>query len=306
MSPRACGVLALTLLGLVGAPALASADALARGDAAWAARAGPEGAARPDAARVEEAIALYGSALAADPARLDVRWRLLRALYFAAYFASDSPAGARERFDRARSLADEGVALLAEGLGGAPPHELGAAARRAQLARAGLAPRDVARFYFWSAIHWGGWARSAGLVAAVRQGVANRLHDYATVAVELEPDYEGGAAHRLLARLHAELPRVPLLSGWVDRSRALPEAERALEIAPADPGNRLLLALTLLDLDADGRRDEALALLEELTALEPRPEFAVEDAAVRDAAARRLAQERERLATREAAPATGG
>ena len=49
----------------------------------------------------------------------------------------------------------------------------------------------------------------------------------------------------------------PLLSGWVDRSKALPHAERALAIAPEHPGNHLLLALTLLDLYPE-RRAEAL------------------------------------------------
>ena len=107
----------------------------------------------------------------------------------------------------------------------------------------------------------------------------------------LEPRIEGGGADRLLARLHASLPRVPFLSGWVDRDRALPHAEAAMAIDPTHPGNRLLLALTLLDV-APERRAEALAQLEALSAAEPRADEQVEDLAILASARERLAEER--------------
>ena len=65
----------------------------------------------------------------------------------------------------------------------------------------------VARFYFWASIHWGAWSRSAGLLAAVREGVANRIHDYLQVTLELEPGYDRGGPHRMLSTLHRSLPR---------------------------------------------------------------------------------------------------
>lgn len=154
---------------------------------------------------------------------------------------------------------------------------------RERIERAGLDPRDVARLYFWSAIHWGAWAREAGLLRAVGDGVAGRLHEYTRVAANLEPGYEQGGALRLLGRLHAELPRVPFVSGWVDRGRALPLVERAYALAPEHPGNRVLLALTLLDL-APGRRDEALELLRSVDDSAPRPSMRIEDLAVRELA----------------------
>jgi hypothetical protein len=91
-------------------------------------------------------------------------------------------------------------------------------------------------------------------------------------------------------RIHAQVPRIPFFTGFVDRSRAVPEGERALAIAPSHPANGFLLALTLLEL-APERHDEALHLLQRAAAAEPRPDQLVEDLAIRRAAAERLARE---------------
>jgi tetratricopeptide (TPR) repeat protein len=276
-------------------PALAPAQAVvepavARGDAAYARRAEglADGRARPDA--IGEAIAAYEEALGLDPARLDVRWRLLRALYYRGDFADVSPAERRASFERGRRLSEETIDVLAARLDGTPPHALDADTRAARLERARLGASDVARAYFWAAVHWGAWSRDAGLLTAVRAGAAHHVHDYAELSAALEPAYERGGALRLLARLHAKLPRVPFVSAWVDRDRAIPEAERALAIAPDDPGNQLLLALTLLEL-APERRDEARALLARVAGAPLRPELLAEDLAVRREAEKRLAAE---------------
>jgi hypothetical protein len=121
--------------------------------------------------------------------------------------------------------------------------------------------------------------------------VANRLHRYTLITIALEPEYDEGGAFRLLGRLHAELPRVPFVSGWIDRNESIPLVERAYAMAPANPSNRLLLALTLLDL-APERRSEALDLLKQVEGLTPRPSMRVEDLIVRREARDRLAAER--------------
>ena len=94
----------------------------------------------------------------------------------------------------------------------------------------------------------------------------------------------------MMSALHARLPRVPFVSGWVDRSEALPHAERALAIAPQHPGNRLLLALPLVGLHP-GRRPEALAVLEEVSEFVPRAASEVEDLTIRRQARERLEEE---------------
>ncbi len=268
---------------------------VARGDAAWDRRADGEIDGRPQQGPITEAVGAYERALDARPDSIEAHWKLLRALHFAGDFASGGdPAG--RPFDRAREVSDTGIAALAQRIGsGRPLDEMEPGTFRSQLDSASVPSSDVARLYFWSAINWGAWSRTAGLLRTVQQGVANRIHRYALVALELEPDYDGGGVLRLLGRLHATLPRVPFVSGWVDRDRAIPLVERAHAMAPEHPGNRLLLALTLLDL-APERREEALALLREVEGLTPRASMRIEDLAIREQARERLASEAMRSA----------
>jgi tetratricopeptide (TPR) repeat protein len=274
----------------------AHADDVARGDSAWASRAEGERGGRPQPGPILEAVSFYESALSARPESLEARWKLLRALHFAGDFAPAAEEDTRRIFERARDSAEKGLDLLAEAVGSdVRLEEMESEAIMGRLETADVSPSDVARLYFWAAINWGAWSRTAGLLSAVRQGAANRIHHYVLITIALEPDYDEGGAFRLLGRLHAELPRVPFVSGWVERDQALPLVERAYTLAPANPGNRLLLALTLLDL-APERRGEALDLLREVGRLSPRPSMRIEDLVMR-------AEARERLAAARSEPA---
>jgi hypothetical protein len=280
----------VVLAAMVGVASLgAHADDVARGDSAWASRAEGEREGRPQPGPVLEAVSFYETALSARPESLEVRWKLLRALHFAGDFAPLDEEHARRIFERAREVSEKGLDLLADRVGsGARLEEKEPEAIRSRLEARGVSRSDVARLYFWSAINWGAWSRTVGLLSAVRQGVANRLHRYVLITIALEPEYDEGGAFRLLGRLHAELPRVPFVSGWVDRKQALPLIERAYALAPANPGNRLLLSLSLLDLVPE-RRSEALDLLDEVGRLSPRPSMRIEDLAIRKEARERLA-----------------
>jgi hypothetical protein len=279
------GTVLLALIALSSSRA-ASDDALERADAAWARRAEGQQDGVPNRAGVTELVRLYAERLAANPSSLEARWKLLRALHFDGEFATSERDEKGLIFDRGRRLAEEGVKQLDELLG-KPPHRLDLDELRERIPGAGLTERDLAAFYFWSSVHWGAWARIAGLLGAVRRGAAGHMHDYALVSLALEPAYEGGGAHRMVSALNARLPRVPFVSGWVDRSQALPHAQSALELAPGHPGNLFLVAVTLLDLYPE-RRGEALSMLEQVVEAEPRPDFLVEDLAVVRSAQRRL------------------
>jgi tetratricopeptide (TPR) repeat protein len=279
----------VVMAAVVGIASLgAYADDVGRGDSAWASRAEGEREGRPRSGPILDALSLYETALAASPGSLEARWKLLRALHFAGEFTAKEAQERRGIFDRARVVSEEGLDLLADRIGfGVRLEEMEPEAIRVRLEAKDIVPSDVARLYFWSAISWGAWSQDVGLLEAVRRGVANRLYRYTEITIALEPDYDEGGALRLLGRLHAELPRVPFVSGWVDRDQALPLIERAYTLAPANPGNRLLLALTLLDL-APERRAEARGLLDQVGQLTPRPSMRIEDLAMRREARDRL------------------
>jgi hypothetical protein len=114
----------------------------------------------------------------------------------------------------------------------------------------------------------------------VRSGVANRVHAAALRSAALDPGVEQAGSLRLLSRLHSELPRVPLLSGWVDPARAVPLAERARRQYPEHPGNTYLLGLAILA-NAPERRAEGLRMIEDTAKLVPRSDQIVEDLAIR-------------------------
>jgi hypothetical protein len=281
------GFAAAVALGLtLSVPAASGSPDVARGDAAWARRGEGALGGRAEPGPIREAVQAYETALEAAPESIELRWKLLRALHFEGDFASPDAAAEKATYERAIRLAEESLALLAAG------QDLAALSDdtlRERLARAGVSTQDAAALHFWSAVAWGAWSQTHGLLDAVRRGVAERIYEQARLAHRLAPDLEQGGPLRLLSRLHAKLPRVPLVSSFVDRGRAEPLAAETLRRWPAHPGNRLLLALTWLELEP-ARRDEALALLREVVATAPRPAQQVEDAAVVRAAAERLAR----------------
>jgi tetratricopeptide (TPR) repeat protein len=302
----------LCLLAALVAATAAAAPEIERGDEAWALRAGEASGARAAREPIASSILAYQSALRAQQDSLEIRWKLLRSLHFAATFASGDP-DPQATFERAARLGEEGLDRVAarlsleerldqsEELEVFERDEIGRASIERRLTEAGLAVTDVARLHFWTAIAWGAWSQQTGLLASVREGVANRIHRYARVAVALEPGYEDGGAYRLLGRLHATLPRVPFVSGWVDPSKAIPLLERGHAVAPWHPGNCLLLSLTLLDL-APGRRDEALALLRRAATSDPRRTMWIEDRTLIAEARERLARLEEETASRAPRP----
>ena len=104
------------------------------------------------------------------------------------------------------------------------------------------------------------------------------------VALELAPDYDSAGPYRFLGRMNAVAPRVPTFTGWVDRETAVELLEEGHRRAPMHPQNRLFLAEVWLK-HRPAKKQEALELLEELLAAEPRKGWEVEDTfALRQAA----------------------
>lgn len=276
-------VLAATLLAASGAGA---EDLVARGDAAYARRSEGQRDGRALPGPIAEAVAAYDAAWSQSPEDLEAAWKLLRALFFQAEYAVASGAErqallrqgvARGREVEARLAATIGNEIL---LGQGALDEVAAALR---------GNPNAAPVCFWSAVLVASWARDANPMEALRQGVAESLRRHAELVIALDPAYEAGGAHRLLGRIHAEVPRIPFVTPWVQRERALGELHQAFALAPQDPWNQLLLGLTLLELAPD-QKPKALELLQRVASGPPRPDHAVEDLGVgrmaRDALAR--------------------
>lgn len=252
---------------------------IAQGDAAWVRRAegyaGGLAAAGPAAA----AVAAYEQAIHLDPGSLEAYWKLQRALWFQGEYATAEGDRRRRIYDRGRQVSELALDLLARGAGGR--RRLDAMPAPA-IARALAGREHAAQVYLGAAAHWGLWAQASGAFATVRQGALAKVRDYTLASLALDPRWHDGAGWRLLGRLYTRTPRVPLLSGWIDRERGMTALRRGFAINPAEPTNRLFLAEAILDEHPHDR--EALALLEGLLVLAPRQEWLVEDTTVREQA----------------------
>lgn len=283
--PQAVPRILAALLSLAAATVPASGDEgpgaadRALGDAAWARRAeghdGPAAAPGP----VGEAIAAYERAVAAAPDDAPTRVKLLRAIYFLGEYATADRGAKAEVFTRGREVAEAGIDRLASGFDGDPrPRWDDEAAHRALAAHLAGRPQAVG-IYLWAANHWALWGRNRGPLAAARQGAAGRIRDYAHVVIALDPTYDQAGGWRVLGRLHHEAPRVPLVTGWIDRREGLRALSRAVELAPDDLLGRLYWIESVLEHD-ETRRDEAIASLRRLAGREPAPEALIEELAI--------------------------
>ena len=256
-------VVALLLVFDVFAYGTASAN---DGDRFWEMRAKTMEGDVASSVEIERAIASFRRLHEVDPSSLEARWKLLRALHFLVDFSN---AG-----DGRKNLAAEEAIELAETSIETLDLQVDDSSDRAQL-------------YFWSAIAWGARAQRVGLLTIAREGAATRMQEYAETSRTLDPTVEQGGAMRLLSRLHASLPRVPFLTGWVDRSKTLEYAEAALALGPEHLGNQLVLALAILE-QAPERRTQAEKILQEIANAELTPAYLAEETAIRKQAREQL------------------
>lgn len=278
VKPPAKHFFVLTLAAALTAVPLLATNSLkelvARGDAAWAHRSDGHQGFRAASEPIEAAIAAYSEALEQSPESLETRWKLLRALYFKGEFVLDDTDARLELFATGREIADTGRKQI-ERLYGLPEDPLDMKPE-AVAESIGGDDDDATRIFFWSSTHWGLWGRYRGKFAAARQGVATKIRKFAETVIQLNPTIENAGGHRVLGRLHAEAPKIPFITGWIDHDRAITELQRALEIAPHDLLTQVFLAEALLEYRPERRR-EAIDILESVIVSEPNPEWLVEE-----------------------------
>jgi hypothetical protein len=247
---------------------------LGEADRLWALRAEGSVGGHARAAAIDPVIAACRAALAAEPGSVAARGRLMRALHFKGEFVADDVVVKREIFDEGRKTAEEALGLLRRDASRAAANDL-AKASPAELAPHLRGRPDAVEAFYWAAADWGKWALAFGKMAAVRQGAAAKIRDYAQAVILLDPAYDGGGGYRILGRLHHQTPSVPFLTGWASRTEALRNLRLAVAVAPRNFLGRQFLAEAIRDYEPD-RRAEARALLQALVDETPTPDLLVE------------------------------
>jgi tetratricopeptide (TPR) repeat protein len=133
--------------------------------------------------------------------------------------------------------------------------------------------------HFWLAANMGELAESFGMIQGLKY--RGRIKTELEQVLSIDPRWQGGSADAALGRWYFEVPRV--LGG--SRAKAEEHLRRALSY---DSENRVALDGLAEVLTADGRRDEARALLRRLVDAAPDPEWIPEDLAYKQKAVLRL------------------
>ena len=270
---RAIPLLLLLALSLGAQTVGAQTDFVAVGDAAWARRAEGHQGERAASGPIDEAVAAYERAVKEKPDRLEAYWKLLRALHFKGDYAV--PVEAREErqkvFGHGREVFEAALAQIGRRAGG----KLDDLSAQQAAARVKGIP-EAEPIYLWGGIHWGLWGDAYGRLAAARQGVGDKVRRNGEIALALDERYDRAAAHRLLGRLHTLAPKVPFVTGWVDRGEAVSHLRRAVALAPDDLFNHVYLADALLQHFPE-KAAEAKEILRRVLQRKPDPERTVED-----------------------------
>lgn len=279
----------VTFLGLllwVGPSALAvsagdESDRLAAIDRVWAERNRDFDGKWAGAEPIGQVVAGLEELVAADPLNLTLINRLLQALEFQGQFTARDEPTKRPIFERGVAVAS---AVLTEihgsaDLGGSDPEEL---ARQAE------GWEGAGELHFWSAVHWGLFGETQGAMKALRRGVAKKIRTHAETAILLAPEVQRGGPYRVLGRMHAVAPKVPMVTGWIKREEAVVLLETAYGFDPTDWQNQQFVFEIWLD-QVPAKRGEALAGLRALAAAVPRREFLAEDTRISQQVAEVLA-----------------
>lgn len=236
---------------------------------------------------ISAALDAYAASIAKNREDVDSRWKYLRATYFKAEYTGLDDEKKAALYDRAKTVAADAIALLkkkaAARTGRNPdalePQEIGAAL---------IGDPSAGETFFWSAVNWGQWALAHGKWAAARSGAASRIRDDSKTVIAIDSRLEDAGGYRVLGRLHAVSPRIPFITGWIDRQEAVQDLRKAVEIAPRNLINLFFLAEALHDWAEN--KNEAVRLLNQVLAATPPPDHLVEDLRVQADARRDLAR----------------
>jgi tetratricopeptide (TPR) repeat protein len=257
------------------------------GDELWAGRsAGATGSAALPAS-IDAALDAYQKSVKENGANLEARWRLMRAYYFKGEYTTADPEQKKRIFDEGKRAGEETLVEIRTQLGKKSGKKL---EKATPVELVPLSERNIAmaRCFLWAGVNWGKWSLVFGKTAAVKQGAATKIRDYATAVISMNPALEDAGGYRLLGRLHHQTPSVPFFTGWASREEALKNLREAVRLAPASLINRQYLAEAIWDYDKV-RRAEARASLQAIIAATPSPEFLIEDLRTQEEARATLA-----------------
>ncbi|MEE8525747.1 MAG: hypothetical protein V3T72_17555 [Thermoanaerobaculia bacterium] len=237
---------------------------------------------------IAAAIAAYEEALKLHPESVWLHVKLMDALYFQGFYVVEERRLQRPIFDHLLELSGRALGLVAAKTG--KENELASLPLEKQAEILRRVP-EAAEAHFWASAAWGLWGMAHSSWTALRAGVLHKVQDHASMVILLDDRSHDAGGLRILGRMHTKTPRVPLITGWIDRRKGLSLLRRALAISRRDARTLLFLAEAILEYEKENR-DEAIELLRELDRRTPDPAELYEETEV-------LRQARDELAELE-------
>ncbi len=133
---------------------------------------------------------------------------------------------------------------------------------------------DHAPILFWYGANLGRWGEAYGVVAAAREGLADKMRKICKKIIALDEQFQGGGGYRVLAQVHFQSPYIPMVLSWPSNEKAIKYMEKALQIAPDNPNNKLQYGKIL---KYEGYEEKAKPYLEEVASLTPDPDQLLEN-----------------------------
>lgn len=221
-------------------------NAFQRGQQLYQERAAQADSFRAQPANINKAIDAFQTALNNNTNAQEAAAYLLQSYYFKGMYTGQSTEEQKKIYDNGVRMGEKMMARF---------------------------PKSVP-IKFWYGANIGRWADAHGFVKAATSGVAKKLRRVCKKIIDLNPQYQGGGGYRILAQVHFYSPNIPLVMGWPSDDKALELVEKAMNIAPNHPTNRMLYAQILLEFDRD---KEAKKHLQYILDMQPRPSHTVED-----------------------------
>ncbi len=201
---------------------------------------------KADPTNINRAIDLFKAALDQSIKPEESATYLLRSYYFKGMFTGISEDQQKEVYDKGRDLGERMMERYP----------------------------DSVPIKFWYAANIGRWADVHGFVKAATNGISKKLRRVCEEIIKENPRYQDGGGYRILAQVHFYSPHIPIVMGWPSKDKAFELVQKALEIAPDNPTNKILYANILLEFDQD---EEAKEQLHQIKRMRPRASHTVED-----------------------------